>query len=221
MKDNQEYAEKAGNIRQLSALPPDRLIDHFASLHNTLDAAAPNLAPHVYSTAANAVQFLNSKLPSSGNELPGDKVIAPSQSQQNRWLELHKTVNDPITILDQIKNNTVNSHHVDALKSVYPDLHQEMSQKMIEQLGALKANGGTIPYQRKLAIGKFIGAPVDSTMTLQSMQAIMQSANSNQAPASQPQSPKKASGTALKQVDKVNSIYQTPIQAEEARDLKI
>lgn len=220
MSDDQEYIKKSGNIRQLSALPTDKLIDHFANLHNTLDAAAPNLAPHIYSTAANAVQFLNSKLPVGGNELPGDQTISPSQAQQKKWLDLHDTVNNPSSVLDHIRDHTIHSGHIDALKSVYPDLHQEMSQKMIEELGNLKATGQTIPYQRKLSISKFIGAPIDSTMTFQSMQAILQSATGNQPPQSQVQ-PKKASGTALKQVDKVNSIYQTPIQAQEAKDLKV
>jgi hypothetical protein len=213
-----DYKEKAGQIRQLAALPADQLATHFSNLHNTLASAAPRLAPHIYGTATNAIHYLNSKLPNAGNELIQDKQLPPSDAQKNAWLDLHKTVDDPLSVLDHVNKGTIRSSHIDALKSVYPDLHQEMVQKTMEHLGGMKMKGQELPYSKRLAIGKLIGMPLDSTMTQQNMSAIMQAASQNTGPQAQAnKSPKRASGVELDQIDKVAKLSQTPDQARQSQ----
>src|ERR1700679_1627435 len=124
-----DYDSKATQIRQLANMPPDQLVDHLTNAHPNISTVAPNIAPHIFSTATNAIQFLNSKLPSHGNELPEDQSPGPSPAAKTAWLDLHKTVSDPTTVLDHVKNGTLNSHHVEAMQAVYPDLHQEMLTK--------------------------------------------------------------------------------------------
>lgn len=207
-----DYGEKSGNIRQLAAMSPDQFIDHLTTIHPHISTAAPNIAPHVFSAATNAVQFLNSKLPHAGNELPQDQIPEPSIAQKKAWLDLHGLVNNPTSVLDHVNNGTLNSHHMEAMRSVYPDLHQEMAQKISEELGARHLSGEQIPYQKRISISKFIGQPVDSTLTKPNLMAIINSANQNTAQ-SQAGAPKKASNVELKQINKVNSLYQTPSQA--------
>lgn len=204
-----DYGSKSTQIRQLAVLPPDQLVDHLNNAHPNISTAAPNIAPHVFSAATNAIQFLNSTLPSHGNELPQDQAPGPSTQQKNAWLDLHKTVSDPVSVLDHVKNGTLNSHHMEALTSVYPDLHQEMVSKMSPHLGDKQ-----LPYSRRMAISKFIGQPLDSTMTPESFQAIL-SSSASQTQSGQP-APKKASGVELNQLNKVNQLYQTPLQSREA-----
>lgn len=220
--NNQEYDQKAQSIRQLAALPPDGMANHLTNVHPEISNIAPNIAPHIFSAASSAVQFLNSKLPSAGNELPQDHYVSPSRTQQAAWLDLHKTVSDPTSVLEKIKNQTLNQHHVEAIKTVYPDLHEEIKGKIVEQLGKQKSEGKKMPYGQRIAMAKYVGMPLDSTMTSQSMQAIMKSASGNagpeaQASQQQQQAPKgsKPSGTELTQINKVNAIYQTPGQARE------
>jgi hypothetical protein len=216
MENDQDYLEKSGNIRQLASMPADQLIDHMTSIHPNISHTAPNIAPHIFSSASNAVQFLNNKLPNQGNELPGDQDAKPSIAQRNAWLDLHEAVNNPISVLDHVNQGTLNSHHLEALQTVYPDLYQEMSQKILENLGESKSKDQSLPYQKRLSISKFIGQPVDSTMTPESMLTILNSAGPNQGPNAQAQkSPKRASGTELKQINKVNDLYQTPEQTRQ------
>lgn len=213
------YAEKAGQIRQLASMPTDQFAEHLSNLHNTLDSVAPNIAPHVFAAASNAVHFLNSKLPNGGNELPQDQVPEPSQAQKTAWMDLHNTVNSPLSVLDHVNNGTLNSHHLEAMQSVYPDIHKEIIQKTMEHLGNLKNKGVQLPYAQRQSISKFIGQPLDSTMTQQSMQTIIQSASQNTGPAAQAnqmaKGSKKASGPELTQIDKVTKLYQTPSQARQ------
>ena len=216
--ENEDYDQKANQIRNLGNMPPDQLATHLSSLHNTLEAGAPNVAPHIYTTAANAIQFLNSKLPSHGNELVQDQAPGPSQAQKRAWLDLHSAVNDPVSILDHVSKGTLTSHHVEALQSVYPDLHQEMVQKAAEQLGQLKNNDGMLPYAKRVSLSKLMGQPLDSTLTPPSYQAILAAngASGQQAAQKQPKA-KKASGVELNQIDKTNQLSQTSLQAREAR----
>lgn len=216
MKKDDGFMEKAGQIRQLASLPPDQLTDHLTTTHPNISTTAPNVAPHVFSAASNAIQFLNSKLPPTGNELPQDELPSGSQAQKAQWLDLHQLVNDPVSVLDHVKNNTLTSHHLEALQSVYPDLHEEMKDKIMEEVGALQNSKTSIPYSRRVMISKFIGLPLDSTLTPESFQAIMQ-ANSGpqQEQEGGGQKPaKNATSAAVSQMNKVTQLSQTPVQSQ-------
>lgn len=213
--DDQGFNEKSLQIRQMAGMPVNQLSDQLAGVHQHLGRIAPSLTPHVHSLAMNAVNFLNSKLPHVGNELPQDRNAVVSAAQRRAWLDLHGVVSDPLKILDHVEKGTLNNHHIEAVRAVYPDLHQEMVQKVQEQVGSMKLSGKKVPYGRRAAIAKFIGQPLDSTMTPQAAQAIVRSASPPTGPAAQAQ--QKASGPELSQINKVNAIYTTKTQA---KDLK-
>lgn len=218
MRDDDSFESKSSQIRQLASLSPEQLSDHLSRLHNTLDSGAPQIAPHLYSTAANAIQFLNSKLPPGGNELPEDGPSPLPASQKRTWLDLHEAVNKPLSVLDHVREGTFNSGHLQALQSVYPDLHQEMVQKVIDHVGELKQKGVSIPYSKRMALSQFIGRPLDSTLTPPSFQAILSSSSGSTQGSNQgaQKAPKKASGVELKQINQVSELSQTPLQAREA-----
>jgi hypothetical protein len=211
-----EYQSKSLNIRRLASIPPDQLIDHLSAAYGPVGDAAPGIVPHMHSSAINAIQFLNSKLPSVGNELIGDSEELPARAKRQDWLDLHNTVTDPTSILDHVKNGTLNQHHVEAISSVYPDLHQEIVQKLGEGMGSAKMSGTAIPYKRKQSIGLLMGAPMDSTMTPQARQSIIYANRPNSTQAQKANQPNKASGVELKQVNSVNKLYQTPLEARAA-----
>lgn len=216
--DDDAYFEKAGAIKQLAAMDPMQLTEHLTEIHPNVSSIAPNISPHIFNSAASAVQFLNSRIPNEGNELLQDADHEPSIAQRKAWLDLHSVVSDPLSILDHVQNHTLNSHHVESMRAVYPDLHQEISQRMVEELGKAKTEGKEIPYARRLSIGKFMGQPVDSTMTQESFQAILKA----NAPREMPQNntPKKPSGRELTQIDKANQLTQTQGQARQIDKLK-
>ncbi len=213
--EKSEYLKKSIKIRQLAALPAGKLVEQLAQNHPGIESVAPNIAPHVHSTAINAVQFLNSKLPGAGNELIQDKQIEPSVAQTRAWLDLHKVVSDPTSIFEHVNNKTLNRHHIEAMRSVYPDLHGEIVHKIQERLGDMKAKGQSLPYEKRVMLSKLAGAPLDSTMTQQNAAAIIQSAAPKQNPQSASSAPKKASGVELNQINKTNQIYATDSQSRQ------
>jgi hypothetical protein len=80
----------------------------------------------------------------------------------------------------------------------------------------MKLKGQTVPYQKRMMLGKLMGMPLDSTQTFQSAQAILMANRGAQAPQTQQSGPKKASGPELSQINKVNALDQTASQAHQA-----
>jgi hypothetical protein len=216
--DNQEYDDKSSQIMQLAQLPPDKLIDYLSMLRKGVETTAPNLTPHIQSATVNAINFLNNKLPNSGNELVQDQKIEPSSTDKRAWLDLHHTVSNPLTVLDKINDGTLNHNHIQALQAIYPDLHQEMNQKIAEHLGRAGLKNEQIPYKKRVSMGLLMGQPVDSTMTLPNMNAIiMANAPKNQAqPAGKP---KKVSKSTSDTMEKTSNLYALPDQARAAERL--
>jgi hypothetical protein len=221
MKEKDDYEDKSQNIRNLAALPPNELAEYLSELHPNIGTVAPNITPHIFATAANSIAYLNSKLPNAGNELPQDKFMPPSKAQKNAWFDIYETVNNPLSVLKHVKNNTLNRHHVEALQAVYPDLHKEMTSKIAQELGEAKMKGKLIPYQRRLSISRLTGIPVDSTMTVPNMQAIIKSASVNTGPEATSPARRGNTGTAISQINKVNDIYPTELQSRELQKQKL
>jgi hypothetical protein len=156
------YNKKSEKIRELANLPPDQLMNHLATTHAKLSEAAPGIAPQVNNVAVNGINFLNSKLPKPVTEFPGDEDLEPSKSQKEQWLQYHDSVNDPLKTLEHVKNGTLNSHHLEALQAVHPDLLHEMQQKVMEN--ATPKNMKNLDYSTKIAVSKFLGSPMHQSM---------------------------------------------------------
>lgn len=216
----EDYQSKADQISQLSALPPDQLVNHFSSAYSNVQNAAPNIAIHLQSTAARAMQFLQSKLPPKSDSLIEDRKSEPSETQKRQFLQYHETLNDPISVLDHVKNNTLTQNHLDALEAVYPDLHQEMKKKMLDKLIETKSEGKSLNYKARNSVSQFLGQPLDSTQT-QPMMASIIAAN---APKSPPPAPvggqKKVSKSTASTMEKSTALLQTPDQARAANRMK-
>ena len=219
MNDQNEFEDRSSEIKKLASASPQEFVEYLTELHRGFDDAAPNIAPHIYATANNAVQFLSSNLPKDPTGSIHDMPNRVSKDQQEAWLDLYKVVNDPVSILEKVKDTTVTTQEIQALQSVYPDIHREMSSKILEELG--KRNGAPVSYAKRLAISKFLGSPIDSTITPLSFQAIM---TSSAIPVSQnvPRGTRSGKATAaqLKANKAVTDLYKTPDQAREVEKNK-
>ncbi len=177
--DKETRQKLADKIDELVA-NPDPMFDiggktaHYAPDHGTALAQ----------TASQAVNYLNSLKPNIDKKNPLDTEMKPDpikQAQYNRALDIAQS---PLLALKGIKNGNVNPADVITMKNIYPALYQKLSNKMNEQLIETVHQGKTIPYKTRLGISSFIGQPLDSTMTPQSLQAV---AMSNQSPNPQSQ----------------------------------
>lgn len=173
----------------------------------------PNHAIALGSMASNVSSFLNSLRPQSVPKavLDTPKPIPKAvQAQYDRALDIAQ---QPLSVLESVKNGTVTSHDIMALQKMYPSLYQNLKQKIMSNLVDEVSKGNTIPYELKLGLSLFMGEPLDSTM--QPM-AIMAAQPTPQPASQQAQGGKKLTQDAGSKMIKGSKSMQTAAQASEA-----
>lgn len=160
---DRSYKQKVDQIQQLSN--PDTLINHMDEQMGHLHEAMPNVTPHMQSTMQQGLQFLQSKIPQAPTQYPLDGKWEPTQAQKNQFSAYYNAVNDPISALKQVKNGTLSNETMEVLTQVYPRLLQEMRTELTTNMREPAS------YATKIALAKFMGQPLDSFQTPQSVQA--------------------------------------------------
>lgn len=131
------------------------------------DAVATSLGPIAHeqpgaflgmTQAANAgVQYLIGKIPSVGiaeNSLtPLSSSQPPPRAEMASFARVYAAIMQPKTVLRDIKNGTVTSDQIDAVKTVYPDWFQHVIvQAYGDRLRRIDAKGKTLaPNQNRVA----------------------------------------------------------------------
>lgn len=191
---------------------PDSLLDIGGNLSHYL----PDDAVQVAQLAGNSSSYLNSiePKPSQMGQLdPITPPSAPAVSNYNRQLDI---ANQPLLALQHLKHGSLVPQDLNTIKTLYPGLYDSFKKHAFDQMVDAKTNQMEIPHHQKIGLSMLMGQPLRSTLTPQSMQAIQQSNSTQQQSSTKsgaPGKPKKASGVELKQIDKVNDMYQTTLQA--------
>lgn len=165
---NKTYDDHIKRIKQLSG-DPTAMLDHASSSTQALYGSAPNISQGIQTAMMNAVQFLDSKIPKKPDQFYLSRPWEPSQAQKLQFARYFEAVNDPVSVLDQVKSGTLTNDAMEALSAVHPDLLNEFRSQVLEHLKPEKAKD--LPYSTKLAISKLIGQPLDENMTLAMVQA--------------------------------------------------
>ena len=66
------------------------------------------------------------------------------------------------------RSGTLNNHHMEVMAKVYPQMLQEMKEKMLQHMTSDNIN--KLSYKKKIAISKFLGQPIDRSLMQQSIQ---------------------------------------------------
>lgn len=155
------YDKKVKKIQQYANNPQD-FMDHLAQTTEPLHGAAPDIAQGINNSMVRAVQFLASKLPQPVNELPLSPKWEASPMQKRKFLRYYGAVENPISVLAEVKNGSLGNETMEALAAVHPDLLQEMQQKVMENIHPEKAKN--LNFGTKVALSKFLGTPVDASL---------------------------------------------------------
>lgn len=175
----------------------------------------PDHAVAMGASISNIVKFLSSIKPHSTPALPLDKPRPVSQAVQSQYDRALDIAQQPLTVVDAIKQGTLTSHDIIALQVMYPQLYQGLKSKVMNAMVDHVSKEGTIPYGTRLGLSLFLGQPLDSTMT---PNAILSTQPVHETPPQAPNQPKEQ-GLA---VNKGNSLakgsksFQTASQASES-----
>lgn len=189
---------------------PEALVDIGGKTSHYL----PDHGAALAQTSVRAVNYLNSLKPNLEKKAPLDAepVENPIQkSQYNRALDIAE---QPLILLNDIKQGTITSTDIIHLSKLYPSLYTQLKQNVMNQLNDALTKEETIPYKTKLGVSLFMGQPLDSTMTPQSLMAL----NVPQVSQAQPQM-RQPRHSSMKDLGKVAKGELTLAQSREANKL--
>ena len=205
------HREKLNRIVEDYAKQPEKI---FAINENN---PVPEYAEPFAATTANAVSYLNSLRPQNDPKNPLDAKAPVNQVAQAKYNRALDIANQPLSVLKHVKEGTLTSDDVTTIKTIYPNLYQQLQNKAMGQMIETISKGGTVPYQTRLGLSLLMGQPMDSTMT---PQAIVD-AQPLKAPQDQQQGGiKPPPASSVKPLSKMPQQYRTPGQAAEAGNQK-
>lgn len=213
--DNPEHGPEArealkNHLTDLS-VNPQKLLDVGGSLGESL----PGHAAQLGAMAGNAVQYLNGIKPMRSKNRPLDNLSPVDKMDEEKYNKHLDIAQNPMLVLHKAKEGTLSPQELMTLKVLYPQLHKNMLEKVNESLVDAKSKGKDIPYKQRQSLSTLLEEPLDSTMTVPYMQAIIKSSMPSE-PSQNPQQgkskPKRASGVELNQINKVNELNATDIQ---------
>jgi hypothetical protein len=166
---SENFKDKAKEIASLA--------NNAHQMHDTLTSAtqssyesAPKFTQSLQSKMVNSVNFLNSKLPVLPPGTPFMKDPEPSKAEIAKFNRYYSTVENPMSILKHIQDNTVSQESIETLETVFPKIFNQMKSHILEHVSGMK-NPEEIPYKTKMTLSRFLGQPLHPS---QAPQAIAQ-----------------------------------------------
>lgn len=193
--------------KQLKAIQTDPSL-----LQNTGNKTAHYMPEHgtaMAQTATQASNYLNSIRPGNVQKSPLDTKQPPNSVQQASFNRALDIAEQPLVVLQRIKDGTLTSKDLIHLQNISPNAYSMLRQKLTEEISSATEKGISIPYRQRLGMSLFLGQALDSTMT---PNGIVSAQPKPQQPPQQQQAPAQAKTSVLK---KMPDMYRTPSQASE------
>lgn len=195
---------------------PQQLLDVGGPLGHYL----PGHAAEMGAFSARATDYLNAIRPKSVQINPLDVPIEPDAIAMDSFHKQLDIAQNPLLIMQKVRHGELLPSEIKTAQIIYPALYEKMQQQASESLINAKAEGKEIPYQQAVSLGLLLGQPLESSMTTFGMQAIM---NANAGAQAQQESQTSSKGKSssrptaaqIKQIDKVDNLYATPIESRE------
>lgn len=185
----------------------------------------PEQGAALSTVAANATNYLNSVRPGIKQNGPLDTPQEPTEAQKTQYNRTLDIAQQPLMVLNHIKEGTILPQDIEAIKTLYPELYSRLSNKITSDMIAHTAKNEAVPYKLRMGLSLFLGQPLDSTMSPQSiiaaqmanMSTAAKQGGEQQGVTTESDTTSKKSASAL---NKLSQAYQTPGQASQARSVK-
>lgn len=184
------YERRATRVREMAG-NPSVLLDTLTRQVDDIQEHAPDTAQAIQAASARGANFLASKLPQPPSNGPLGPKWVPSQEQVSNFARYYNAVEDPTSILKQAAAGTLTPQAVEAVRTVYPQLFEKMTQSVMEKL---TSHRGPVPYQSRLMLSMLLGADLDGSLKPEFIirnQAALRASVANNGPSS-PAGPAKA-----------------------------
>lgn len=175
----------------------------------------PDQAIAIGRMAATAAALLDQARPDRSKQAAFDTPREPTLADKARYDRVLNIAQQPLLVLQHIKDGTITPGDISIQKTLYPALYNKIAAQLMEEAVKASSKGEIIPYKTRLGMSLYLGQALDSTMTPASIMAAQPKPQGNESNGPKPGTQK--SGNAL---NKLSSMYRTPEQASEQEDLK-
>lgn len=186
-----------------------------SAINGNLEHYMPDHAMSMGQTVGNTVNYLNMQKPSLEKNSPLDSKPIPSSISKENYMQALSIAQEPLSVMNNIKKGTLKSTDIQHLASMYPALYNQMKASLMNNMADHLSKNNTIPYKTRLGLSLFMGQPLDSSMSPQSIMA------SQPQPQQIPQGAPGVKNTkhSTQNLDKMASMDATPMQAREAHKI--
>lgn len=219
-----QYIEDGGSEQQLNQIQGVQNTQNYAKGGKVEPAplSATNGLARLYpeqNTALSAAKmrvpnYLNTVKPQQPSKLAFDTpyVDKIAEKSYNDALDI---ANQPISVLQHIKDGTLDTKHVKHLISMYPELHTFLSKKLTERITNKQLAEEKPSAKIRQGLSLFLGAPLSQEFTPIGIQAAQSTFIQQQPP--QQQAPKSNRKPNKASLDKIPKDYETQEQARDSR----
>lgn len=148
-----------------------------------IDDVAPNVGHAMRGVQQRAAQHLVSNAPVPPRKSTNPNLGAMTGDREPDPVSLYefsrrvRAIDDPTTVLDDLKDGNLHLSAVEAVREVYPRMYQSMRSAVLEGLGN---SSELLPYERRVMLGVVFDLPTDQTLDgayIAQMQAVYQTQN--------------------------------------------
>lgn len=93
----------------------------------------------------------------------------PSRAEHAAFENALSIAQQPLVTLERIQQGTLTGKDVELLKSFYPALYARMSEKLMNEVNDHVSKDEVVPYPVRLSLSRFLGVPIDASMTPQTI----------------------------------------------------
>lgn len=138
--------------------------------NNYLAQHAPDQDLLMQSAKARLAQTLTALQPSAP---AGKMVFDPIEKDPHAEKQFHKALDlaiQPLSILNHVKDGTLTPKQVKLFNDMYPEVYTLLNKQLTKRITIAQQKGERPPYQVRQALSLFLGAPLDSSLSPQSVQ---------------------------------------------------
>lgn len=155
------YAEIFNQLNDFKS-NPQKLINKVDTNLKDMNRIAPNISKGMTKVALTAVDFLHSKAPKNTNfSILGNKKWKPSDQELAQFERYYKAIEDPKSVLHDLRDGVISREGVETLKTIYPNFYQEIQRHILGKATELKEE---LPYRDRLQLSIFFGVPIERAM---------------------------------------------------------
>lgn len=211
-------ADRAKLTKQLKNLQlnPDAML----KAGDQVGSYLPSHTGAIGQTMMTSVNYLNSLRPSEARAMPLDTKPTPDKTQTASYNRALDIAENPLIVLNKIKDGTITPSEILSLKTMYPALHSQIAQKLQDHIIENAHKGDLIPYKTRVGVSMFTGQPLDSTMMPASIISAQEANMGSQQKQDAAQQQQSAPASKTNKLSKLPSQYQTASQARESERTK-